>query len=61
VLVTSLFFGLLGVDRYILGYPMLGTLKLLTLGGVSVWWIVDLILIAHGSLAPQMYRYASTY
>jgi hypothetical protein len=61
VLVTSFFFGVFGVDRYILGYAMLGTLKLLTLGGVGVWWIVDLILIAVGSLDPHMYRYVSTY
>jgi hypothetical protein len=58
---TSLFFGIFGVDRYILGYPLLGTLKLMTLGGFCFWWIADLILIALGRLGPHMHRYTASY
>lgn len=45
-LVMSIIFGQLGVDRFIMGHVGLGILKLLTLGGCGVWWLIDLILIA---------------
>jgi len=41
----SLFLGWLGVDRFYLGSPMLGLLKLVTMGGAGVWWLFDLILL----------------
>ena len=45
-LVLSILFGSLGVDRFILGHVGLGILKLITAGGLGVWWLIDLILIA---------------
>ena len=45
-LIMSIIFGGLGVDRFIMGHVGLGILKLITLGGCGVWWLVDLILIA---------------
>ncbi|MBN1376802.1 TM2 domain-containing protein [Candidatus Woesearchaeota archaeon] len=45
-LVMSILFGQLGVDRFIMGHIGLGILKLITLGGCGIWWLVDLILIA---------------
>lgn len=45
-LILSIFFGVVGVDRFYLGYTGLGVLKLLTLGGCGVWALIDLINIA---------------
>jgi TM2 domain-containing membrane protein YozV len=49
----SFFFGIFGADRYLLGYGLLGTIKLLTLGGLGAWWFVDFILVSLGSLGPR--------
>ena len=45
-LVMSVVFGSLGVDRFLMGKIGTGILKLITFGGVGIWWLVDVILIA---------------
>ena len=45
-LVLSILFGGLGVDRFMMGKIGTGILKLITLGGLGVWWLIDWILIA---------------
>ncbi|KAH0790712.1 TM2 domain containing protein [Histomonas meleagridis] len=58
----SLFFGVFGADRFYLGYVLLGVLKLLTLGGVGVWYFVDLILVSIGKVPPNLGdRYKNSY
>jgi len=52
-LLLSIFVGSLGVDRFYLGYIGLGVVKLITCGGVGIWWLIDLILIATGKMTDK--------
>jgi uncharacterized membrane protein len=41
--------GGLGIDRFYLGKIGTGILKLITIGGLGLWWIIDLIITLAGS------------
>ena len=45
VLLLSIFTGYLGIDRIYVGDVGLGVLKMLTCGGIGIWWLIDLFLI----------------
>ncbi|KAK4474514.1 hypothetical protein MN116_001661 [Schistosoma mekongi] len=45
-LLLSVFGGLLGLDRFYLGYPALGCLKFFTFGGFGLWYLADILLIS---------------
>ena len=55
-LLLSVFLGTFGVDRFYLGHVGLGIGKLLTLGGCGIWWLIDVILIATGSVKDAQGR-----
>lgn len=55
-LLLSIFFGIFGVDRFYLGYVGTGILKLVTLGGLGVWWIIDIARIALRAMRDRQGR-----
>lgn len=46
ILIISIFFGFLGIDRFILNDKILGIGKLFTLGGFGFWAILDWFFIS---------------
>lgn len=52
-LIISILLGELGIDRFYLGYTGLGILKLITVGGCGIWWIIDIIMILTGNMKTK--------
>jgi TM2 domain-containing membrane protein YozV len=55
----SFFLGILGIDRFYLGYIGLGILKLITAGGAGIWFLIDFILILVKVVKPKNGVYKS--
>lgn len=51
----SLFGGCLGLDLFYLEYYFAGALKLLSFGGLGVWWLLDVMRV--GSAPAMAYRF----
>ncbi|WP_422758913.1 TM2 domain-containing protein [Paenarthrobacter sp. C1] len=56
LLALSVVGGLLGLDRFYLGKPVSGFLKLATAGGAGIWWIADIIAILNGRTSDKAGR-----
>lgn len=52
----SLFLGIFAIDRFYLGKIGTGILKLITLSGLGVWYLIDLILILTGAMTDKAGR-----
>ena len=48
-LLLCIFFGVFGVHRFYVGKVGTGILQLITIGGLGIWAMVDVILIVVGS------------
>jgi TM2 domain-containing membrane protein YozV len=48
-LILAILVGGLGIDRFYSGSILLGVLKLVTLGGLGLWWLIDLIMLVTGN------------
>ena len=55
------FFGVLGVHRFYVGKVGTGILMILTLGGLGIWVLVDMIMILIGSFKDKQERYLSNW
>lgn len=59
-LLLCFFLGGLGIHRFYLGYPLIGVLQILTLGGFGIWVLIDFIRILTGDLGPAQSDYTDT-
>jgi hypothetical protein len=59
-LILAILIGGLGIHRFYLGYTWQGVVQLLTLGGLGIWSLIDLIRIITGDLQPKDGSYSKT-
>ena len=52
-LALSILIGEFGIDRFYLGRIGTGLLKLVTFGGLGIWWVIDIILIVSGKMTDS--------
>ena len=58
LLIVSIFFGVLGVDRFMLGQTGMGVGKLLTCGGMGIWAIIDWFIISNDTKNKNFYTFS---
>lgn len=53
-LIVSILIGTLGIDRFIIGDTGMGIGKLLTCGGLGIWYIIDWFMIQQATREKNM-------
>ena len=57
----NMWLGGLGIDRFLVGDILAGILKLLTLGGLGIWVIIDCFLIGNRTREVNMIKIRDIY
>ena len=52
-LLLCFFLGGFGIHRFYVGKTGTGILMLLTLGGLGIWWLIDMIIVIVGSFKDK--------
>ena len=61
-LILALLLGFLAAHRWYLGKPWyFNVLFIITLGGLGIWWIIDIVRIITGDLTPDNGSYKSDF
>ena len=55
-LLLSILFGFIGADRFYAGRIGLGVLKLITVGGFFLWWLIDIVLLLQARMRDDLGR-----
>ena len=58
-LIISFFVGGFGIDCFYIGDILLGILKLITIGGFGLWWLIDLFLIMSATRSNNLKKFRS--
>ena len=53
VVLSALGLGFLGIDRMYAGQIGLGILKLITIGGFGIWYLIDLVIVLINALSKS--------
>ena len=53
VFLIALFLGVLGIHRFYVGKPVTAIIQILTVGGLGIWVLIDLIMIALGKFTDK--------
>lgn len=61
VFLACLFFGLLGGHRFWIGRTQSAAIQFFTIGGLTIWWAIDLVLIALGLFRDRRGRRISRW